>query len=65
MKCPVCDGVGRFSEDMGEGTILYDACNYCGGVGTVSIVELISYHIWQNLPDWAWDLIGALKGGEK
>jgi hypothetical protein len=62
MKCPVCDGACRFSEDMGEGTILYDICSYCKDSGMVSVGKLISYHVWQNLPDWAWDLVSWIRG---
>jgi len=53
MKCPMCEGVGGWSEDFGEGTILYDKCPYCKK-GKISVFKWVRNEIWQYLTCFDW-----------
>ena len=62
MKCPVCDGKGGFYEDFGEGTILFEPCEFCNEGGCVSVKKwLWDWWFWQNAPYWFFDLIAGEK----
>jgi hypothetical protein len=56
VKCPVCDGIGGFYEDYGEGPILMEKCTYCHK-GQLGLLKWLSYHFWQNAPDWLWSVV--------
>jgi hypothetical protein len=52
MKCPICNGVGEWKEDLGEGTIITEPCNHCSEKGIISLWGWILYHFWNNAPEW-------------
>ena len=55
MKCPVCDGK-VWGTDFGEGTFVPDPCPYCEEKLSVSLYKWLSYHIWERMPVWMFDL---------
>lgn len=46
-KCPVCEGKKGWREDMGEGTVLYEGCNYCGETGHIGLFKGVGYWLFQ------------------
>lgn len=49
MKCPVCEGKTGWREYFGEGTVLFEPCNYCNKKGKISILKYIEYWLWQHV----------------
>jgi hypothetical protein len=57
MKCPVCNGKKGWTEDLGEGTVLFESCSYCRETGQLGIIEWLWHHIFQSLPEEIQDAI--------
>ena len=58
MKCPMCNGEGGWSEDMGEGTILFEKCPFCKD-GKITLRKWLGHYVWDYLSGLDW-FIGLL-----
>lgn len=57
MKCPVCESEGVFEEYIDYVLCnIYD-CPYCKGKGDISVFGWISYHFWERMPEWMWEIV--------
>jgi hypothetical protein len=54
MKCPCCEGKKGWSEDYGEGTILWDKCPICHATGKVGFM----IWFWGKAPARWVELVG-------
>jgi hypothetical protein len=54
----MCDaGWHPLIHELLDKRLSYDTdCSYCDGKGRVTIFGWLSYHFWQNIPDWVWDI---------
>ena len=59
MKCPICEGEGRFVEHYEAGTTIYSDCSYCNAAGNISLRGGISHWFWTHVPvgfiEWYYD----------
>ena len=52
MKCPTCEGKGRWSEDFGEGTVLREECQRCSETGKIGLWNWTRGKFWNWAPEW-------------
>ena len=56
MQCPICEGVGGWTEYMEDYVIAahYD-CPMCSSTGKIPFRKWLSHIFWINIPSWLFE----------
>ena len=59
-QCPVCEGKRGWREDFGEGTVLFEGCDYCKETGRISLFKHVGHWLFQfELVETLYEWLGS------